>query len=385
MRKRRYYKNRKRENKNATSKNQSPLAYRPVLSIFPTVPLIPSIARIPEEKEYKRVYEIKIIDKPEFVEESMKNNRKILFSKGLYYTFGAAENKEPRKFKSFLCDHELFNWGYAGSTRNNIRYFASGDYTVYISYLCNKFPQYINFYGRTISETQYKEVNTPFAMTNSTFSFNNLDKYEHYPITVVQNKDTTLNFYYTDQIIYTIQSAETYMRYLLTTILLYYVNTHSSHFTVLLIDRDLKVIDYYDPHGRRVEPSRAVYIHQCLKILFPDYTINEHWKNQGIQIDKIEQFKSPGIGDDIGFCTVWGTLMIHLKLLNMNMSFKDIEDAFISECYNKKLSLYEVMLNYANLMMRIIPKNPKKYDDFSYILSKDVRFEYSETGELLGY
>ena len=42
------------------------------------------------------------------------------------------------------------------------------------------------------------------------------------------------------------------------------------------------------------------------------------------------------------------------------------------------------MLNYANLMMRIIPKNKKKYDDLSHILSKYVQFEYSENGELLG-
>jgi hypothetical protein len=95
-----------------------------------------------------------------------------------------------------------------------------------------------------------------------------------------------------------------------------------------------------------------------LKTLFEEYTINEFWKLTGLQTtENLER-------DKFGFCSVWGHMMIHLKLMNINKSLKEIEDAFILECAKEELSLYEVMLNYAYFMNRIIPSEISKFVKF---------------------
>lgn len=51
---------------------------------------------------------------------------------------------------------------------------------------------------------------------------------------------------------------------------------------------------------------------------------------------------------------------MHLKLLNINIPIGDLENMFIEECESKNLSLYEVMLNYAYGMERIIQLTQEK-------------------------
>lgn len=46
------------------------------------------------------------------------------------------------------------------------------------------------------------------------------------------------------------------------------------------------------------------------------------------------------------------------------------ESYIIKECAQKRLSLYEVMLNYAHFMSRIIPKDVVKYNKLEKIVNK---------------
>ena len=91
---------------------------------------------------------------------------------------------------------------------------------------------------------------------------------------------------------------------------------------------------------------------------FKKYNSSDFWLTQKI-IENTEQ--------DKGFCVVWGNIMLNLKLLNISMNMRDIEKYFIAYCNRKNYSTYEVMLNYAEYMKRIIPLpgiygNEKFYD-----------------------
>lgn len=338
----------KRTYKRKTQK--SPVAYKPGLKVYSMIPY-----------EENKDIEIEVFDIQKYKAEIFDKSMDIcfFFSKGNYYKENVVESK---KFKTFLCELDMFNWKIdAINTFNNIQYFLLGNYTVYISYLCNQFGNNLTFFGRILCDSKYKMRIPPYGIMDGTFSFMNEGKYFHSPITVIERKDHTFNFYYTNEIIKNNSS-----RYVLATVVNYDSNTTESHFSVLFIDKELKKIEYYDPHGRQTNRRLALYIHQVLKMLFPEYTINEHWKNIGIQIDVIEQTYS-NIKEE-GFCTVWGCLMIHLKLLNMRMSFQDIELSFIKECFEKNLSLFEVMLNYAHFMTRIISKDQIKYNKLEKIV-----------------
>jgi hypothetical protein len=128
----------------------------------------------------------------------------------------------------------------------------------------------------------------------------------------------------------------------------------SNHYTFIFLDHEKKTVEYYDPHGSSILQSTVTIVLACLKTVFKGYTINKFWEIAGMQVtEAIEK-------DEEGFCVIWGHMMMHLKLLNLDTPLFAIEYNFIEECKSKGLSLYEVMLNYAYLMRRIIPYSPKK-------------------------
>lgn len=351
--------------KSKSDKYNSPPPYRTVMSVYHSIPqtLIEELPQF-EIRKYRA----------EFEDQKMMNIFRN-FQKGNYFKSKVVESKG---FKTFLCDLELFNWraSIGITTVDKIQYFAYGDYTLYMSYLCSQYATDLQFFGRIFSDARFKNISVPYAMVNGTYAFEhndtdkyaskgiNIGKYIHYPITIIKNKDNTFNTFYTDDIR---NFREITARYVLVNVKIYFESS-GGHFTYFLIDTQTKQLEYYDPHGSQTNPSLASYVHQVLGNLYPRYSINEHWKNSGIQIDQSET-RSSGIKED-GFCVIWGCLMLHLKLLNMNNSLHDIELLFIKECAQKRLSLYEVMMNYAHYMTRMIPKDPVKYKILEKIFNK---------------
>ena len=260
------------------------------------------------------------------------------------------------KFTSFLCDLETFNWERGITTKERINYFTFGDYSIYITYLCKKYGNDITLFGRTFYDKSHdtSQIVTNNAIVNQSFSFydDSRKKFVHYPILVINSPRESINFYYVNQLF------EFKTRYRLTELLIKYDSV--SHFTALFIDTESKTVDYYDPNGRTGDKKVQSYIYRVLKILFPEYTISKVWRLQGLQKTEIYERQS-GITDE-GFCVIWGNLMLHLKLLNIDMSFQDLEFNILKECFDKKLSIYEVMLNYAYSMSRLIPKDLITYN-----------------------
>jgi hypothetical protein len=306
-----------------------------------------------EDKKYEYDFKIQVAvgdndSNIDFIKLKYTNNKNII-------------NK--KKFESFLCDLEIFNWERGIKTQENINYFRSGDYSIYLIYLCKKLGHDLTLLERTFSKNNNYYVMQNNAIINQTYPLYDknrediysklgiqTEKYIHFPVLVYSTKEL-LNFYYTPQL----TSFQT--RYCLTQLLIRYKT--SSHFTTLFIDTETKTVDYFDPFGKAGDKTVHSYVYHVLKILFPDYTILKVWHQQGLQKTEIYEKKS-GITEE-GFCVVWGHLILHLKLLNINMTFEDIESNILKECFDKKLSIYEVMLNYSYTMSRMIPKDPVKY------------------------
>jgi hypothetical protein len=143
-----------------------------------------------------------------------------------------------------------------------------------------------------------------------------------------------------------------------------------NHFTFITVDNKSKIVEFYDPHGQQNLFAKQL-LDKNLKILFPGYRNNilQDYSGDDMLIG-IQSYEENELND--GFCVIWGQIMIHLKLLNRDMSIKNIEKSFIAYCKNKNYSPYEVMLNYAEYIKRVVPykandmKSEKKvYDLFS--------------------
>lgn len=301
------------------------------------------------------------------------------------------------EYKSFLCDTELFNWQELPDMFHNdiIRKIKKpAVYRLYDIYLCKKLGNNINLISPSITETStkfryekflkkyYKNTKDNFILIDIPESrrYNiktgeelesddgddlklkesknieliedrKLIQHVNLPI-VLANINNKAICFYSPQIL---NSSKRYsiMNFIIKS------SKGTSHYTFMVIDHEKRVIDYYDPHGLSNSQAKIVLVFNILKTLFKDYTIREFWRNTGMQItESIEK-------DEEGFCVIWGHMMMHLKLLNIDVPIRDLENMFVEECATKNISLYEVMLNYAYYMTRIIPyQNITKYNIF---------------------
>jgi hypothetical protein len=299
---------------------------------------------------------------------------------------------ESKEFKTFLCDFELFNWGmesediYKHRTRFDISYHMI--YPLYTNYLARMLGNDLTLFSlntssvyQTIDEKaliklgikgffdkencKNRVLNFPslriidlYYLTDplQLYGFENYRYYETIKIeefkTICKGKkkETFLyNFNYCDSIV-----KEKNTRYSLTNCIMKY-DRRGFHYTFLFVDHRDKIVEYYDPYVILNKTECNLFIYKSLQEIFKGYKVNKFWESLSIQ--KTEEYEK----DEIAFCVKWGHMMIHLKLLNINMNIIDIEKRFISECASKKLSLYEVMLNYTYLMRRIIPKDSYKF------------------------
>ena len=276
------------------------------------------------------------------------------------------------KFRTFLCDYEMFNWQNLKHDMiiNYIRYKIR--YDTYTNYLLTILGSDMTFFGNAYSDYYEDNSRVENAMINKLiFSKNDSPiardiaykrdslglpyKYFAYPLFIEQVERTVFSGFFSPQIL----GSRT--RYVVINLNNRYLN--STHYTFLFIDHKDQSIEYYDPYGGRGNIFASEFIYGALQKMYAGYKINEFWKNKGIQfIEEIEE-------DIYGFCVIWGHIILHLKLLNMNMSVGDIESEFIKECGRRNLALYEVMLNYAYMMSRIIPREPENFVMLDNILN----------------
>jgi hypothetical protein len=260
--------------------------------------------------------------------------------------------------KNFLCDIELFNWkGISKNFHKSIigRIQLPTVYKYYTIHLCKQLGNNLNLFTDTFTEEptwefsqniikKYSKPGNDIILIDIPISMKtiNTDTLSIYPFCVIKSKKNTTTCYYSNKILtkdkrYSIINN-------------YYLMDSNGHFTFTFIDHEKKIIDHYDSSISNTDKNSVSIIFNVLLRLFDGYTINKFWNNKGLQYtETIEQ-------DEEGFCVIWGHMMMHLKLLNIETPISELEDSFIKQCANKNLSLYEVMLNYAYNMERIIPK-----------------------------
>lgn len=275
---------------------------------------------------------------------------------------------DNNQFKTFLCELETFNLVRREdidhkSNIMNISYKIR--YDTYTSHLINLYGNDITLYGSVYSDYFEDNPIPPNGMVNRLFFTHNLNsevsKYiaeKRWEIGYSsENLVYPLLFHEVEKNVFggffTLQILQSTTRYVVINITFIYLD--STHYTFLFVDHKRKLLEYYDPYGNETNEYSIIFIRNALKKLFIGYEINEFWNMKGLQItERIEQYR-------YGFCVVWGHMILHLKLLNINMSVQEVEDAFIEECKKKNMSLYEVMLNYSYFMTRFIPQSPEKF------------------------
>lgn len=293
--------------------------------------------------------------------------RKILEKKFVIYkipeinTINIDVNKE---FKNFLCDLEVFNWEKKPYTKMISDMLITRDdiYQNYQIYLIKSLGDDITLYGNAFSDNFVDSKIFLNAMVDQPIvKLLNYDEnliHRSFSIHITELEDNKFYGNFSKQILR--ENATT--RYAIINLIIEYKS--GSHYTFLFIDHKEKSIDFYNPHGGINTVYLNSFIYGALIQMFSGYSIDEFWNHKGLQtIENIEE-------DEFGFCVIWGHIMMHLKLLNINMSLGKIETAFLKDCYDKEISPYEVMLNYAYFMSRIVSLESKKFNKLETILKE---------------
>lgn len=335
---------------------RSPPLYAPKKSVIPLKKY--TTREIPKIKETSKVIEIR----DESPYPIIGFDRLVIPENKIEYS---------KKYKSFLCDTEFFRWSYAYHEEILSKIIFTLKFSQYACFLCKLFGNNITLFIARFSEYKddgvdiknYKNVllNRPYdsdipkeyskiMRENKKIGYKPLVQY--YPILIYEYEDYFAVFY-SDEI----KTSKTRWSIVLSRI----IHQDQGHFTFIFVDHKERIVEFYDPHGREISVSLVEFIYESLKKIFVGYKVNEFWKMIGIQYtENLED-------EEAGFCVIWGMMMIHLKLLNINMTVDRLETLFIQECAKNKLSVYEMMLNYAYTMQRIIPENAKKFITFEKI------------------
>ena len=302
--------------------------------------------KVLESVRYKPIdekYEIKIMDDINLISLESFNDR--FFKIDINF----ASSIQPlnsnivysSQFKSFLCELELFNWKKLKHSKNIDEIKGVDFFGKYTDYLCNTLGNDITLYRGTLIPERIQYFDIPKMI------YNNFTPSKYDENLIIGNPflfdAIKLKCIYSEQIL----KSDT--RYTIINSLIEFFS--GSHYTFVFIDSKNKIIEYYDSNGGSLDSHGYIsneFVYSSFQKLYPGYKINEFWKHEGIQnVEDIEK-------DQEGFCVIWGHMMMHLKLLNLELPMSEIEKLFIKECYDKKLSLYEVMLNYAYFMKRML-------------------------------
>jgi hypothetical protein len=392
------------DKKNPRTRRQSIPEYKTIRKILTQAELKPEIEFDDFETELKS---INVAEKfMEFKKSLGRDYTPDYFAPTI--TVVSADNsiKYNAKFKSFLCEMETFKW-YANEqaedyethrNRQNVAY--NGVYPTYTIHLVKMLGNDIalftmntldktktsklkdNFYDKIDSlepyffESQNRIFNFPKTLNVapdtivSALAKNNLPNSSYYsPLFFREFKQSDIYARpsVSEKFLYTCHFSEEIRnktkRYALVNCL--YMYSHSGHhYTFLFIDHRDRIVEYYDPEVFSNRKTGILFTYKALQTIFPGYKINNFWRTSSIQ--KTEEYEK----DEVGFCVKWGHMIMHLKLLNINMSVELIESSLIRECETKNLSLYELVLNYTYLMRRNIPADMNKMLKLKKLLMK---------------
>jgi len=121
------------------------------------------------------------------------------------------------------------------------------------------------------------------------------------------------------------------------------VKKNNTHANIILMDSKKKTIELFEPHGNRSISSHLESISQgyyrasktvkkFFKRYFPSYKFippSKYEPSEGLQ-DKIDAFS--------GMCVTWSILYIHYRLLNPDVSQKDLVK-YLNKTINKRILL----------------------------------------------
>jgi hypothetical protein len=319
----------------------------------------------------------------------------------------------PSGFNDFFCDLELFNWKYTGGTISFLNEISNRHYfKLFSKYLIKK----LNIFGKvslyTNSYSKFERGKKPGCIADVYAELDN------YVIQEIKNNNNGPLFYqgiqreldmdtkiaeklksldYKSVVVdplnifedntgefYVFFDPSVYERikddYYKNGIDYFFINVRVDfktlgHYSFIFFDAKKYYVEYYDPHGLLMKDKLKTTLSIALSQMFVNFidrngspmTITNNIETDYIQNNIVGIQQVENTEQDKGFCVVWGNIMLNLKLLNISMNMRDIEKYFIAYCNRKNYSTYEVMLNYAEYMKRIIPLpgiygNEKFYD-----------------------
>ena len=371
LRQQRIERERIRQQKEKNIKEQSPGIYEPKRNIITKINI-----EIPKIEDEFKLPEIEIVKEKDgidhtfgydFILSQMEGDDKIVSNK-------------KTKFNNFLCELEFFNWTPDTSKNHykkidHVKHFYN--LNSYFSYLIRTYGNNVTFLGILSINIDNIDINlidddhVSENYLNSKNTKNIIDEipvgifseilgntyFLVFPIQIFEyikdsNAESTYSIAYSKKILknhgntkYSIIECQCkFIR----------ENQNDGHATYIFINHEKKTVEYYDPHGRNMRLNRIKFIFQSLSLIFEGYEVNRFWEAEGIQnVENIEL-------DEFGFCTIWTSINLHLKLLNIENTLIDNESSLIDYCFTNNFSLYEVMLNYAYYVSRIIPKKFNK-------------------------
>ena len=129
-----------------------------------------------------------------------------------------------------------------------------------------------------------------------------------------------------------------------------------NHANIILIDKDLKNIEVFEPHGYKGKEStiyesvskyhnKISILKLFFKELLPDYKLI----NVVDYIPNNQSFQSK-YDSNSGYCVSWSTLYVHYRLLNQKKSIKNLME------YLNDLIDVNLLLRYAKYIEDVLKK-----------------------------
>ena len=154
---------------------------------------------------------------------------------------------------------------------------------------------------------------------------------------------------------------------------------NNSHANIILIDNSKKTIERFEPNGAKY-PRGLNYNDELLddilinkfKYLIPDYNYfrpKDYLPNVGFQLlESSENIKCKKISDPNGFCAVWCTWWIEMRLMNKSVKRDKLALELINIIKLRNINFKDMIRNYSQKITKlrdeILEKNNIMIDDW---------------------
>jgi hypothetical protein len=129
-------------------------------------------------------------------------------------------------------------------------------------------------------------------------------------------------------------------------IILNLITNDGNHANILLIDKNTKIIELYEPHGSRTSSSelgglRGAYVKKVKELKkFFNYLVRYDVKNiVDYQRGTEFQMKNDPVRHS-GFCVTWSILFVHYRILNPNISLNYLMKYLAKKITSRKILQY---------------------------------------------